>query len=199
MSSVKKAYITTDLNQAEDFFPARFFVSSGPAMDRNNQRGRQRKNHMNTLILQFKKVTPVCLIVFALACFAFSSRAEAAPVPNPPAPGVLNTRDGQSAMPFVTTGIANSAFGAFSLFSVITGNFNTAVGVAALDLNTGDSNTAVGTAALLFNTGSDNTAIGSSALLSNTTPDGNTAVGSQALENNMTGDHNTAIGNLALA
>jgi len=96
---------------------------------------------MNPLI-QLRKATQVFLV--ALACFAFSSRAEAAPVPNPPAPGVLNTRDGQSAMPFVTTGIANSAFGAFSLFSVITGNFNTAVGVAALDLNTGDSNTATG-------------------------------------------------------
>ena len=121
---------------------------------------------MNTLILQFKKVTPVCLILSALACFAFSSRAEAAPVPNPPAPGVLNTRDGQSAMPFVTTGIANSAFGAFSLFSVITGNFNTAVGVAALDLNTASNNTAVGAAALLLNTiGSNNTAVGASALL----------------------------------
>src|SRR5215831_7386140 len=204
MSSVKKAYITTDSNQAEDFFLARFFVSSGPAMDRNNQRGRQRKNHMNTLIPRFKKVTPVCLIVSALACFAFSSRAEAAPVPNPPAPGVLNTRDGQSAMPFVTTGIANSAFGAFSLFSVITGNFNTAVGVAALDLNTASNNTAVGAAALLLNTiGSNNTAVGASALLNNDSTGANlaninTAIGSGALQNNVDGDSNTAVGAFAL-
>ena len=151
---------------------------------------------MNPLI-QFKKVTPVCLIVSALACFAFSSRAEAAPVPNPPGPGVLNTRDGQSAMPFVTTGIANSAFGAFSLFSVITGNFNTAVGVAALDLNTGDSNTAVGTAALLFNTGADNTGVGVNALGLNTTGASNVAVGNFALYNNVGGFGNVAVGDHA--
>ena len=150
---------------------------------------------MNPLI-QLRKATQVFLV--ALACFAFSSRAEAAPVPNPPAPGVLNTRDGQSAMPFVTTGIANSAFGAFSLFSVITGNFNTAVGVAALDLNTGDSNTATGAAALLFNTtGTENTAVGTAALEFNDSGSTNTANGAFALFSN-TGDANTANGAFAL-
>ena len=150
---------------------------------------------MNPLI-QLRKATQVFLV--ALACFAFSSRAEAAPVPNPPAPGVLNTRDGQSAMPFVTTGIANSAFGAFSLFSVITGNFNTAVGVAALDLNTGDSNTATGAAALLLNTtGTENTAVGTAALEFNDSGSTNTANGAFALFSN-TGDANTANGAFAL-
>jgi trimeric autotransporter adhesin len=132
---------------------------------------------------------------------------------------VLSTADGQSAMPFVTTGTANSAFGAFALFSITTGNFNTAVGAGALDLNNGDSNTAVGTAALLLNTsGTENTAVGVDALLSNSTgnfhtavgfgalqnciaaPDfaGNTAVGKTALFNDTTGNFNTAIGGSAL-
>jgi hypothetical protein len=178
---------------------------------------------MNTLILQFKKVTPLCLILGALACFAFSPKAQATPPPNTPDPGsvggVLSTADGQSAMPFVTNGVANSAFGAFSLFSISTGNFNTAVGVAALDLNNGDSNTAVGVAALLLNTdGSENTAVGVDALLFNSTgsrhtavgfgalqnciaaPDfaGNTAVGDEALFSDTTGNFNTAIGDAAL-
>src|SRR5215467_5184068 len=113
-----------------------------------------------------------------LACFALSPVGQAGPVPevpqpNPPAPGAFNTRDGQNAMPVVSTGFANSAFGAFSLFSNTDGAFNTAVGAAALDLNIGDqsmgeglNNTAVGAVALLLNTtGSNNTAVGTSALL----------------------------------
>jgi trimeric autotransporter adhesin len=53
----------------------------------------------------------------------------------------------------------------FSLFSVTTGNFNTAVGAGSLDLNRADSNTATGAVALLFNTfGKENTAIGAAAL-----------------------------------
>jgi hypothetical protein len=112
---------------------------------------------------------------------------------------VLNTRDGQSALPFVTTGVANSAFGAFSLFSTITGNFNTAVGVAALDLNNGDNNTAVGTAALLLNTaGTGNSALGTVALINNDNGANNTAVGALALQNNTNGSNSTAIGNGAL-
>jgi hypothetical protein len=113
---------------------------------------------------------------------------------------VLNTRDGQSALPFVTTGVANSAFGAFSSFSTTTGNFNTSVGVGALDLNTADNNTAVGAAALLLNTtGSENTAVGTSALLNNIVGAANTADGAGALQNNTEGNSNTAIGALALS
>jgi trimeric autotransporter adhesin len=155
---------------------------------------------MNTLIFQFKKLTSPCLIAFALCCVAFSPNAQAAPspdtpMPNPPAPGVLNTRDGRSCMPFVTTGVANSAFGAYSMFSLTIGNFNTAVGVAALDLNNADSNTAVGTAALLLNTdGASNTAVGVSALLNNT-GSGNIALGTNAGVNLTTGDNNIDIGN----
>jgi len=101
-------------------------------------------------------------------------------------------------MPFITTGVANSAFGAFSLFSNTTGSFNTAVGAGALDLNTGNNNTAVGAAALLLNTGTQNTAVGVNALGLNTAGQFNAAVGAFALSNNTMGTDNTAIGTSAL-
>jgi len=79
------------------------------------------------------------------------------------------------------------------------GLYNTAVGAAALDLNTGDENTAVGTGALLLNSsGTINTANGAFALLFNTTGFANTAIGYQAIFNNPTGIYNTAIGDRAL-
>jgi hypothetical protein len=84
-------------------------------------------------------------------------------------------------MPFVT-GTANSAFGAFSLFSTTAGNFNTAVGVAALDFNTGDANTAVGLAALLLNTGSQNTALGAAAGIDNTPGSNNIYIGDRGFD-----------------
>jgi hypothetical protein len=95
-------------------------------------------------------------------------------------------------------GLGNTAIGTFSLFSVSTGNFNTAVGAGSLDLNLGDLNTATGAAALLFNTtGTQNTAVGTAALEFNGTGSGNTANGAFALESN-TGDDNTAVGDGAL-
>jgi uncharacterized coiled-coil protein SlyX len=149
-------------------------------------------------LIRLKATSPI-LIILSLVFLGFLPIAQAAPAPNPPAPGVLNTRDGQSAMPFVTTGVANSAFGAFSQFSLSTGNNNTAVGVAALDLNNADNNTAVGTAALLLNTtGSGNTATGTAALLNNTEGFVNTADGAFALNSNTTGTFNTATGQAAL-
>jgi trimeric autotransporter adhesin len=96
-------------------------------------------------------------------------------------------------------GVGNTAIGTFSLFSVTTGNFNTAVGAGSLDLNTADSNTATGAAALLFNTtGTENTAIGTAALEFNETGDINTASGAFALFSNTLGSQNTASGAFAL-
>src|SRR5215468_5220363 len=79
----------------------------------------------------------------------------------------FTTAEGQNALQSLTTGAANTALGAYSMFSTATASFNTAVGAGALDLNTGDSNTAVGVAALLLNTGTENTAVGTAALESN--------------------------------
>jgi trimeric autotransporter adhesin len=158
------------------------------------QAGKKPKKEKITMKLQ-----NLILILILIVCIGLLPKAQATPEPNPPAPGVLNTRDGQSAMPFVTTGAANSAFGAFSQFSLTTGNNNTAVGVAALDLNNADNNTAVGTAALLLNTdGQDNTAVGTAALLNNTFGTVNTAVGAGALLNNTEGVDNNAVGAFAL-
>jgi hypothetical protein len=151
---------------------------------------------MNTLILQFRKVTPICLIVCALGCLAPQTQAVV-----PPPDGVypnFTTAEGQSALQSLTTGAGNTALGAFALFGTTTGSFNTAVGALALDLNTGDSNTAVGVAALLLNTGTNNTANGTAALVNNSTGIDNTAVGAFALNSNTTAEQNTATGSGAL-
>jgi hypothetical protein len=81
------------------------------------------------------------------------------------------------------------------LFSVTTGNFNTAVGAGSLDLNQADSNTATGAAALLFNTaGTENTAVGTAALEFNQTGSYNTANGAFTLFSNTDGEGNCAFG-----
>src|ERR1043166_6931037 len=100
-------------------------------------------------------------IAFTFVGFALSQAVQA--VVPPPDGGYPNftTAEGDHALQHLTGGIGNTGIGTFSLFSVSNGNFNTAIGAGALDLNTGDSNTAIGTAALLFNSiGSENTAIG---------------------------------------
>jgi Chaperone of endosialidase len=149
---------------------------------------------MNTLILKLKKVTPLRLIMFTLACFAFSPQLQA--LSPPPDGGYPNftTAEGDNALKALTTGAGNTAIGTFSLFSVTTGNYNTAVGAGALDLNTADSNTATGAAALLFNTtGTENTANGTAALEQNNGSN-NTANGAFALFNHVSGSANTATG-----
>jgi hypothetical protein len=135
---------------------------------------------------------------------------QPAPAPETPDPGSvggsLNTADGTNGLGNVTTGIANSAFGWFSLFSNTDGSFNTAVGAGTLVLNVGDQttgdgleNTAVGTAALLFNTtGSQNTGVGVLALENNASGSVNTAIGWHTLMSNIDGNSNTAVGRVAL-
>jgi hypothetical protein len=90
--------------------------------------------------------------------------------------------------------------GWYSLFSVDTNSFNTGIGAGALALNNADSNTAVGTAAMLLNTsGFENVANGSNALLNNASGSYNDAVGTFALLNNIDGSFNNAFGNGALS
>ena len=123
---------------------------------------------------------------------------------NPPPDGGypgFNTAEGQNALLSLdtSTGLANTAVGAFSLQSSVGASFNTGVGAGTLSLNTGNDNTAVGAAALLLNTtGEDNTAVGVDALLNNTIGEANTAIGESALLSNTTGASNTATGALAL-
>jgi trimeric autotransporter adhesin len=153
---------------------------------------------MNPLI-QLKKATPPFLGVFVLVCLTLSPRVQA--VVPPPDGGYPNftTAEGTNALKNLTTGVANTAVGWFSLFSDTTSSFNTATGAGALLFNTADENTAFGAAALLFNTtGINNTAVGTATLSNNTTAEGNTATGAFALYSNTEGDFNTADGEFAL-
>ena len=97
------------------------------------------------------------------------------PAPDGCYPG-FTTTEGCNALSHLTDGAANTALGAYTLFGTTTASFNTAVGAAALDLNTGDSNTAVGVATLLLNTGTQNTAVGVDALGLNTSGALNAAI-----------------------
>jgi endosialidase-like protein len=153
---------------------------------------------MNPLA-QLKETTAFCLIVFALACFAFSPGAQALK----PAPdggySNDNTAEGDNALLSLTTGEANTAVGFDALASNTTGTSNTASGAGSLVFNTtGSANTADGFRALKYNTANFNTAVGFETLFFNTTGAQNTATGAVALENNTTGSNNTADGFQAL-
>jgi hypothetical protein len=157
---------------------------------------------MNTLILQLKKVTPLCLVVFALGCFALSARAQAvSPVPE----GDSSTGDtAQGLGDNMAIGadtlcnmmmLGNTPYGCHALEENTTGAHNTAIGSYALGDNTmGKNNTAIGFWALPHNAmGINNTAIGFTALYYNTGSD-NIALGSRAAVYHMAGDHNIYIG-----
>ena len=95
--------------------------------------------------------------------------------------------------------VPNLAFG-YQALANTTGNYNTALGYAALNANnSGYNNTAIGWQALFNNTtGYDNTANGAYALYNNTMGYLNTANGFEALFYNTTGYQNTANGYQAL-
>ena len=101
---------------------------------------------MNALI-QLKQTTSLFLAAFGLACFAVSPAVQAVSPPPPGGYPNFTTAAGDHALQALTLGVGNTAIGTFSLFSVSTGDFNTAVGAGALDLNTADQNTATGAAA----------------------------------------------------
>jgi trimeric autotransporter adhesin len=132
------------------------------------------------------KTTTLLVIPLVLACFALLPRVQAAMPELLPAPAPDGFYNG-----------FNTAEGLNALFSVNTavGQFNTALGFAALKFDTtGAHNTAVGGQALLNNNGSFNTAVGENALVHNTTGGMNMALGQGALANNKTGSFNTAMG-----
>jgi Chaperone of endosialidase len=141
------------------------------------------------------------VISLAFLCLSGAGPNAQAVVP-PPDGGYPNftTAEGTKALQSLTTGVANTAVGWFSLFANSTGGYNTAVGAGALDLNAADNNTATGAAALLLNTtGNNNTANGTDALVYNDSGSFNTAVGIESLFYNTTGGQNTAVGRDALA
>ncbi len=77
----RSAPLQADLNhsQAEDCSPLSFVRFPGRAINRNgnNPRKRKQKNHMTPLMFKFKKVTPLCLIVFAVCCIVVSPKVQA--------------------------------------------------------------------------------------------------------------------------
>ena len=108
-----------------------------------------------------------------------------------------NTALGASALANNSTGTENLAVGQNSMANgVVTGNQNTALGVAVMYPNTsGAYNLGAGFAALRLNTtGSNNVGLGHSALYSNTTASNNTAVGYQSLYATTTAGSNSALG-----
>jgi len=90
----------------------------------------------------------------------------------------FTTADGPTALKNLTSGIGNSAFGWYCLFSDTTASYNTGLGAEFRTLNTGggeycrrrrrahrehgrDENTANGAGAMVFNTtGNDNAGVG---------------------------------------
>jgi len=139
------------------------------------------------------------VILLGLGCLAFLPQMQGV---SPPPDGCYpnsTTAEGCKALQSLTTGVANTAIGWYSLFGTSSGSNNTAVGAGALDLNTADNNTAVGVAALLLNTtGINNTANGVGALVFNNTAEENTATGAFAMYSNTEGEFNTANGAFAL-
>jgi len=94
----------------------------------------------------------------------------------------------------------NTAVGVSALDAYVTGIENTAVGYLALAQATAPvSNTAVGSQAMFSNlTGIKNVAIGSTAMYKGTAPQNCIAIGEGSLRENLTGSSNIAIGTDAL-
>jgi hypothetical protein len=139
---------------------------------------------------------------FALVAFAFLAVLPQMLAVSPPPDGCypgLTTAEGCFALFSLATGQGNTALGHDALFSDTEGSWNTGVGAVALALNDGDFNTAVGVAGLLLNTtGHHNTAVGAAALVYNDSGNSNNAVGAFALFHNIDGFENNAFGYSAL-
>ena len=146
---------------------------------------------MNTLILPFKKITPLCLIVFALGCLALLPRAQAV---SPPPDGDDSTADtAQGLGDNMAAGademcnmmmLSNTPYGCHALEENTTGFHNTAIGFHALADNTmGKNNTAIGATALDCSTGSDNIALGWGAGVYHMSGDNNIYIGNRGTMN----------------
>jgi hypothetical protein len=157
---------------------------------------------MNTLILRFKKVTPLCLIVFALGCLALLPRAQAV---SPPLDGddtaqeLADNTAIDADMLCNMMMLGNTAYGCHALEDNTMGNSNTAIGLRALADNAmGNNNTAIGRGALADNAmGNNNTTIGRGALTCSTGSN-NIALGAFAGSYTMAGNNNIYIGNAGM-
>jgi hypothetical protein len=145
---------------------------------------------MNTLILQFKKVAPLCIIVYALGCLALLPRAQAI---SPPPDGDYSTGDTAQVLgDNMAVGadtlcnmmmLGNTPYGCNALEENTTGIRNTAIGLYALKDNTmGNNNTAIGFLALFYAKGSNNIALGSLAGDYHESGDNNIYIGHKGME-----------------
>lgn len=109
--------------------------------------------------------------------------------------GADNTGVGYKALAATNSSSGNTAIGSFALASN-TSDRNTAIGFGTMQNNvTGQWNTAIGSAALITNnSGSHNTAIGGTALQGNISGAANVALGYGALIDHQSGDVNTCVG-----
>jgi hypothetical protein len=102
-----------------------------------------------------------------------TSAVPAAPDVSPPPDGGypgFTTAEGLNALKNLTSGLGNSAFGWYSLFSKTTANYNSGLGAGTMALNSGAANIASGIAALILTTeGTRNTTNGAAAMVSNST------------------------------
>src|SRR5438552_1338202 len=187
------------LNQAEEPVPLGF---SGPAIDAINIGGEKERKNIVNLTIEIKQRASVFLFVVLLVCFVIPSTPNAFGV-SPPPDGcypAFTTAEGCSALQSLTSGVGNTGVGWYSLFGNSIGNYNTAIGAGALDLNNGDNNTATGVGALLLNTtGTQNTANGSFALYNNSAGSGNIAIGYYAGSALTAGSNDVLIGNIGVA
>ncbi len=145
-------------------------------------------------------ITYPAFVLLAFASFALSPTARAVdPPPDGGYPGG-NTAEGDDALFSLTTGEMDTAIGFQALYSNTDGFGNNAIGFQALYSDTsGHGNTANGFQALYSNTdGVDNTANGYRTLFRNVTGTNNAAYGPYALYSNTDGIDNTANGNSAL-
>jgi hypothetical protein len=148
------------------------------------------------------QITKLLFTPLLLACFALSEMAQAETDVSPPPDGGypgFTTAEGTNALKNLTSGLGNSAFGWYSLFSTTVASFNTGLGAGTLALNTGEANTATGVASLILNTtGINNTANGAGAMVFNSIGHDNTGMGYFTLYHNDTGSNNSAVGSLTL-
>ena len=107
-----------------------------------------------------------------------------------------NTSLGDDALSRITSGYANSGFGAYANYQTSEGSGNTALGYGVLFANkTGDYNVGVGiNSASKITTGSFNTALGGGALDDITTGSYNTAIGNAAEASSATSENETMLG-----
>ncbi|MBK9566129.1 MAG: hypothetical protein IPO37_13400, partial [Saprospiraceae bacterium] len=114
--------------------------------------------------------------------------------------GTQNIGIGSSTLAFNVDGIRNVAIGHLSQNTSL-GSFNTSIGYQSLAFGggSGQFNTAIGVSAMENNAGgTSNDAIGYNTLRNNTTGSYNVAISGDALRNNQDGSLNVAIGNAAL-